>query len=127
MTQDPGNEQDGFDADDDTPTETPGTEREEPQAEPEAPVAPKYLTQADIDELWNTRAAELNNALRRIASAPATDDGPVAPVLKRELDSLRSVAPPDPGPDGIDQVGSSPAAGVDAKHDLSAPAGAPGS
>jgi hypothetical protein len=59
MTQDPGNEQDGFDADDDTPTETPGTEREEPQAAPEAPAAPKYLTQADIDELWNTRAAEL--------------------------------------------------------------------
>lgn len=35
------------------------------------------------------RAADLKTALKRIHNAPKSDDGPVAPVLRRELDDLR--------------------------------------
>jgi hypothetical protein len=50
-------------------------------------------TQSDLavkfDALARTRADKLNAALKEIADAPDTDDGPVAPVLARELDRLR--------------------------------------
>lgn len=36
------------------------------------------------------RDASLKQALKRIADAPLSEDGPIAPVLKRELDGLRT-------------------------------------
>jgi multidrug resistance efflux pump len=42
-----------------------------------------------FEDLARRREVELQNALRRIADAPASDDGPVAAVLARELDGLR--------------------------------------
>ena len=41
------------------------------------------------DALARSRADKLNAAMKEIADAPDTDDGPVAPVLARELDRLR--------------------------------------
>jgi hypothetical protein len=38
----------------------------------------------------NKRAAELNASKKRIKHAPKSFDGPVAPVLRRELDELRA-------------------------------------
>lgn len=66
----------------------------------EANIAELEGLQADLDrqaevslrfeDLARARTAELNEALRRIADAPANDDGPVAPVLARELERLRA-------------------------------------
>jgi hypothetical protein len=81
---------------------------------------------AKFQKAADERAAALNKALRRIASAPKTDDGPLAPVLKRELDSLRTVFPPGTaGPDGANEDPSgNPAATFD--HRVSAPPGTTG-
>lgn len=47
-------------------------------------VAAKY------EALANKRGAALKATLKRIEDAPLTDDGPIAPVLGRELDRLRN-------------------------------------
>ena len=46
------------------------------------------------------RAADLKTALKRIHNAPKSDDGAIAPVLRRELDDLRlnGVRPVGDGP-----------------------------
>lgn len=36
------------------------------------------------------RSADLKTALKRIKNAPKSEDGPIAPVLRRELDDLRT-------------------------------------
>lgn len=57
------------------------------------------------------RDASLKQALKRIADAPLSEDGPIAPVLKRELDSLRTDpvagstgSPNNPDPDPSDAI-----------------------
>lgn len=59
----------------------------------QAEIATKFEKQA------RARGAELKATLKRIEDAPATDDGPIAPVLGRELERLRNdgagVAPAD--------------------------------
>lgn len=50
----------------------------------QAEIATKFEKQA------RARGAALKATLKRIEDAPATDDGPVAPVLGRELDRLRN-------------------------------------
>jgi hypothetical protein len=61
---------------------------------------------------WQRRA-RINSILKEVHNAPASDDGPVAPVLERVLDSLRVDYA---SPDGADAVaggeGNDP--GVDA-------------
>jgi hypothetical protein len=46
---------------------------------------------AKYDGIARQRDVALKNALKRISDAPTSEDGPVAPVLQRELDSLRVV------------------------------------
>jgi len=57
----------------------------------------------------NKRAAELASTKKRIRNAPKSFDGPVAPVLRRELDELRtdSVRPVVDGDAPTDPTGSS--------------------
>jgi hypothetical protein len=48
------------------------------------------------------RSVALQSALKRIANAPQTDDGPVAPILRGQLDELgrlQLVAPSNPAAD----------------------------
>ena len=54
---------------------------------------------AKAQQAERKRAADLKTALKRIHNAPKSDDGPVAPVLRRELDDLRldSVRPDGSG------------------------------
>lgn len=59
-------------------------------------------------------------ALKRIANAPTTDDGPVAPVLRTELDSLRA-----PAVDGQPGTADSPNAGGIGHPDDTADPGMP--
>lgn len=69
---------------------------------------------AKFQKAADERAAALNKALRRIANAPKTDDGPLAPVLRRELDSMRTVFPPGTAsPDGADEDPGGDAATAD--------------
>lgn len=62
--------------------------------------------------LARARGAKLKAILKGISDAPSSDDGPVAPVLRRELDRLRDVfntsAPngTDPGEDRAPAVAS---------------------
>lgn len=42
-----------------------------------------------VNEADKARAENVNQSLRIIENAPETDDGPVAPVLRRALDGLR--------------------------------------
>lgn len=50
-------------------------------------------TQSDLavkyDALARSRADKLNAALKGISDAPETDDGPVAPILAKELERQR--------------------------------------
>lgn len=49
------------------------------------------------------RAKALEKVLKDVESAPPSDDGPLAPVLERTVDWLRSVSP-SPGQDPSGQV-----------------------
>lgn len=51
-------------------------------------------TAAKFETIARNRDKALRDALKRIANAPSTEDGPVAPVLARELEQLRVVAGP---------------------------------
>lgn len=70
----------------------------------QAKVAAKY------EALANKRGAALKATLKRIEDAPLTDDGPIAPVLGRELDELRNDGNGKPPADGDhkDPVGALP-------------------
>lgn len=54
---------------------------------------------AKAQQAERKRAADLKTALKRIHNAPKSEDGPIAPVLRRELDDLRidSVRPDGSG------------------------------
>lgn len=56
---------------------------------------------AAAKEAERKRTAELNAAKKRIQNVPATDDGPVAPVLRNALDGLQPTVgnPPTNSPD----------------------------
>ena len=85
-------------------------------------------TAAKYDKLARARAAALAQAQRRILSAPASDDAPIAPVLLHELDSLRTVQPPAPaGADSADKGGDGIVKPAGGTPDVPAEAGAPGS
>jgi hypothetical protein len=63
-------------------------------------IAAKFQADARKRTVSNTEA------MKRISDAPATSDGPVAPVLRIELDSLRVVQPGGDTPaNGVDQDG----------------------
>jgi hypothetical protein len=75
------------------------------------------------------KAADLKFVLKRIKNAPKSDDGPVAPVLRRELDDLRSdgVRPVDPASsdapaDAVDAVPSGTPADQPVEPTVSRPA-----
>lgn len=60
------------------------------------------------------RTAATTQAMKRISDAPASSDGPVAPVLRIELDSLRVVQPGGDAPaNGADQDGDASTAPAD--------------
>lgn len=59
----------------------------------QAEIATKFEKQA------RARGAALKATLKRIEDAPATDDGPVAPVLGRELERLRNDGAGQPATD----------------------------
>lgn len=66
-----------------------------------ADVARERAVRTKAEASARARAQALNEALKRISHAPASDDGPVAPVLSRELDGLRVVpGGSNPPPDG---------------------------
>lgn len=81
-------------------------------------IAAKFQAEA------RKRTAATTQAMKRIADAPASMDGPVAPILRTELDSLHDAAPNSlrvvqPG-------GDAPANGADQDGDAStAPADQP--
>lgn len=54
-----------------------------------ADLARQAQVAAKFETLAAKRGAALKATLKRIEDAPATDDGPVAPVLSRELHGLR--------------------------------------
>lgn len=61
------------------------------------------------------RAADLQTALKRIKNAPKSEDGPIAPVLRRELDDLRtdSVRPDGNGAPAADPTNQDPSGADD--------------
>lgn len=61
------------------------------------------------------RAADLQTALKRIKNAPKSEDGPIAPVLRRELDDLRtdSVRPDGNGAPPADPTNQDPSGADD--------------
>ena len=59
-------------------------------AQIKADLARQAEVTAKFEALAAKRGAALKATLKRIEDAPATDDGPVAPVLGRELDRLRN-------------------------------------
>jgi hypothetical protein len=54
------------------------------------------------------RSVALNNALKRIANAPQTDDGPVAPILRGQLDELGRVLVVEPSNPTADRPNENP-------------------
>lgn len=65
----------------------------------QADLERQAIIAAKAQQAERKRAADLKTALKRIHNAPKSDDGPVAPVLRRELDDLRldSVRPDGSG------------------------------
>ncbi len=71
-------------------------------------IAAKFQAEARKRTVSNTEA------MKRISDAPASSDGPVAPVLRIELDSLRTVPPgSDAAANGADQNGNAGPAPAD--------------
>ena len=71
-------------------------------------IVAKYQAEA------RKRTATNTQAMKRIADAPASSDGPVAPILRIELDSLRVVQPGGDAPaNGADQDGDASTATPD--------------
>ena len=67
-------------------------------------IAVQQKLTAKAERAARERDASLKHALKRIADAPQSDDGNIAPVLKRELDSLRADRVAQPGSaDSTDQ------------------------
>jgi hypothetical protein len=75
------------------------------------------------------RSVALNNALKRIANAPVSDDGPVSPILRDQLNELRwvqPVAPSNPAPDRVNEnPGGTPGGLVEPVMPATAPATGP--
>ena len=80
-----------------------------------AQAAASAAAAAKAQTLARSRDAALQQALRRIKNAPSELDGPVAPILRGELERLRVVPGAAPAPDSPDEAPSG------APHDLIAP------
>jgi hypothetical protein len=75
------------------------------------------------------RSVALNNALKRIANAPTSDDGPVAPVLRDQLLDLSGrvlvVEPSNPAPDRANENPSGTPGGAEPIMPITTPASGP--
>lgn len=71
-------------------------------------IAAKFQAEA------RKRTVSTTEAMKRISDAPASSDGPVAPVLRIELDSLRTVPPGSDAPaNGANKDGDASTAPAD--------------
>jgi hypothetical protein len=68
-----------------------------------ADLARQASVTAKFETLARDRGFALSKALKRINDAPKSDDGDLAPVLRRELSGLRPDGDGKPAPDGVDK------------------------